>query len=271
MKTSTLPLGKHPFVADRRDLLLKDYIDKGRIVDSPAIPGALDWYRAFRPDGSRVEYDRDPLYNLEAGCCVLSAPAHQLRLVGQITGNVIAVDSEAVKRQYIADTGYNPDTGENNTGMQVRDMLKRAKKTGLFGLPPALGFAKADPFDAVERLIAQWLGCGTIDGYSMPIAGADDTDGSGRLVWTKPAGGWPEGQGPGTRGGHCFLGHGADAWKLGNTWGYQVAMDDPWTYDCIDESWVLLWPQWILASGRAPNGFALADLLADAAARGQEG
>jgi hypothetical protein len=260
LDTAKLPLGKKPFVPDHRDLLLGSYVDKQKIIDSAAVPAALDWTRwRISP------YDTDPLGNNVLGDCVFAAYAHKLRRIGLITGNpaLANITAEMVKAAYLK------ATEGVDEGFVIRDMLKIAKsETGLLGVRID-AFAAINHRDPVERLVACWLGCGTLNGYALPLASQDQTDPQGRQLWYRPAGGWPEGRGPGTWGGHCEDNH-AEGPMLGtdNSWGQRTVRTEEWITDCCEECWIFLCKEWAPA-GRAPNGFDYQQLLSDARARGE--
>ncbi len=257
-------LGKRPFTRDRRDLLLKDYIEAGRILDSAAIPGAIDWFAQPRLDGTRVPYDRNPLGNLTKGCCVFSGLAHKARRVGQLTGNrTLAGITEADVLQ-----SYAEHTDGQDVGYVVRDLLKEARRVPIFGCVMVDAFAMVDWLDPIERLVACVLGCGTLDGYLLPLSAQGQTDDRGRQLWDVPEGGFPAGQGPGSWGGHCIDQHaeGGDI-SEGDSWGERTAQTERFKLATCDESWLVLIHGWGGLNGRAPNGFAYQDLLADAQAR----
>lgn len=255
-------LGKKPFAADSRDLRLASYVDRSKILDGPAIPAAYDWTKWRGADGRVPPYDADPLGNDVLGDCTFAGFAHKLRRIGQLTGNLAlaSISAEQVKGTYLG------ATGGNDWGYGIRDMLKMAQKDGLFGVRID-AFAAVNWRDPDERRVAGWLGCGTINGYALPLASQTQVDGEGRQLWHRPEGGWPAGQGPGTWGLHCEDNH-AEGGDLGqdNSWGLRTTRTEEWIQDCCDECWLVLVPEWA-AAGRSLNGFAYQDLLADARAR----
>ena len=264
METKTRFLGKKPWEPDTRDLLLKDYIDKPTLVEVAQVPGALDW-GAF----ADVAPDTDPLYNQKAGCCVLSAPGHQVKMVGQVTGAPVLVTEQMVRDAYSALTGYDPVTGANDNGANIRDMLNWWRQKGLYGTTIA-AYCAVNWRDADEIAIAAWLCGGLIGGYNLPIASQGQNDENGNPEWSIPAGGWPANQGPGTWGGHCIYQHGTSpGLDEANSWGEPTVWTPGWRADCCEELWAPLLSLWVLRTGRAPNGFAWADLLRDVEARGQ--
>lgn len=162
--------------------------------------------------------------------------------------------------------GYNPTTGENDDGFIVREMLGIWQRDGLFGTK-AIAYALVGA-DLEEKAIASWLGCGLIGGYSLPISAQRQVDDQGRQLWYLPPGGFPKSEGPGSWGGHCiWMDAPSPQLDGGNSWGQQVYWTQGWDRACCDERWLVLVDGWIDGVGRAPNGFAYEDLLADVKAR----
>ena len=268
METSLIsrPLGKQPFVKDSRDKALKNYLDK-RILANQA-PPALNMATSFAaPDGSQPAWDRDALFNDKAGCCVFSGPGHMTTLVGALTGKPSVVTADMVKTLYSQLTGYDPATGANDNGYVVRDMLNYWKNTGMYG-HKILCYAAVNYLDPDEVAIAQWLGCGVIGGFQLPIASQNQQDAEGRQLWYVPQGGWPAGKGPGSWGGHCiFIPGTSPGMDQGNSWGEPTQWTADWRMQCCDEMWLIIMDDWAVLNGRSPVGFALQDLLNDVASR----
>jgi hypothetical protein len=257
-------LGKLPFVLDHRDLKLAKYIDAGKLIDLAMAPLGADWSAMPTVTGALPIPSTDPLYNNKAGCCVDTGLANEINMVGQQTGNSsLVVTADMVRKKYIEQTGFDPWSGANDTGLVIRDVLKDAMKNGIFGAKP-VAFAAVDWANEQEVALANWLGCGTIGGYALPAASQNQVDEQGRPSWYVPAGGWPSGWGPGTWGGHCIWQHGQ---RNGNTWGEGVIWTQNWAAECCDELWLVLWSEWKMANGRAPDGFDFEQLKLDVAAR----
>ena len=260
-------LGKKPFVSDRRDLALRKYIDKKILANQ--VPAALNLATAFpAPDGSLPVWDGDALGNDVAGCCVFAGPGHMTTLVGALTGKPTVVTKDMVIAVYSHLTGYNPVTGANDNGYVIRDMLDYWKSTGMFG-HKILAYAGVNWKDSDEVAIAQWLGCGVIGGFQLPLASQNQADTQGRQLWYVPTTGWPSGKGPGTWGGHCiFIPGTSPGMDEGNSWGEPTQWTIGWRTQCCDEMWIVILDDWAaLAGGTAPTGFALQDLLNDVASR----
>ena len=256
-------LGCLPKPHDSRDLLLKSYIDKAQLIDAAQVPGALDWGAVPTPTGPLPEADEDPLYNDKAGCCVLAAPGHHVKLVGQLTGAPMIVTAGMVRDAYAAATGYDPATGANDNGWIIRDMLKQWRSKGLYGTTLA-GFCAVDWTDADEVAIAAWLCGGLIGGYALPVRIREqDPDWSVPEALTKD-------DEPGSLGGHCIYQHGASpGLDEANSWGEHTTWTPAWRRKYCSELWAPVLGSWVMKSGRAPNGFAFSDLLADVQARAQ--
>lgn len=256
-------LGLNPKTPDHRDLLLKNYIDAKTLIDAAQVPGALDWGAFPPPTGPLPEADEDPLYNDKASCCVLAAPGHHVKLVGQLTGAPMIVTAGMVRDAYAAATGYDPATGANDNGWIIRDMLKQWRSKGLYGTTLA-GFCAVDWTDADEVAIAAWLCGGLIGGYALPVRIREqDPDWSVPEALTKD-------DEPGSLGGHCIYQHGASpGLDEANSWGEHTTWTPAWRRKYCSELWAPVLGSWVMKSGRAPNGFAFSDLLADVQARAQ--
>jgi hypothetical protein len=259
-------LGKKPYVKDSRDKALKNYLDK-RIL-AKQVPAALNMATCFAaPDGSQPAWDGDVLGNDTCGCCVLAGPGHMTTLVGALTGKQSVVTADMVKSIYSKLTGYDPVTGANDNGYVIRDMLNYWKSTGLYG-HKILCYAAVDYKDPDEVAIAQWLGCGVIGGFALPVASQGQVDDQGRQLWSVPKGGWPLKQGPGTWGGHCIFVPGTSpGMDEGNSWGEPTQWTIEWRSSCCDEMWLVILDDWAVLNGKSPVGFALQDLLNDVASR----
>jgi hypothetical protein len=263
---SLLPLGKAPFQIDTRDLKLSNYIDKNKLINSAQCPLAHDWDTVPTPSGQLPKEDDDPLGNDNAKCCVFSAPGHMVKMIGQQTGEPIIVTKQMVLDAYSI-TGYKLDPKIFDNGFNIRVLLKLWKLFQLYGTK-ALAYVAVNWNDPDEVALASWLGCGVLGGFMLPNASQGQVDKLGRQLWSVPMGGFPAGQGPGTWGRHCIWCHSPSSLVVGgNSWGRKVYWTTPWQQQCCEEMWMVLVDRWKMATGRAPNGFAFDDLLADAAVR----
>lgn len=262
----TVPLGGLPHEPDARDLALKNYVDKNKLIDSMQCPLAHDWYSVPTIAGKTPELDKDPLGNNVANCCVFSAPGHMVKMIGQQTGSPVSVTADMVFNAYSVG-GYELDTKLFDNGFPIRGMLKIWKLLGLYGTK-ALVYAAVNWCDPGEVALASWLGCGTIGGFKLPLASQGQVDDRGKQLWSVPQGGFPEGGGPLTWGRHCvWCCKPSPILDGGNSWGQDTYWTVEWQQQCCEERWMVIVDKWKMPNGRAPDGFAFDDLLADAAAR----
>jgi hypothetical protein len=263
---SLLPLGKLPFQPDTRDLKFSDYIDKSKLISVANCPLAHDWEAVPNCEGQKLEPDLDPLANVNAKCCVFSAPGHMVKMIGHQTNSPIIVTSDMVLDAY-GISGYRLDPKLFDNGFNIRVMLKIWKLLGLYGTK-ALAYTLVNWRDPEELALASWLGCGTIGGFALPKASQGQVDAQGRQLWFVPPGGFPEGQGPGTWGPHAiWTCKPSPALDGGNSWGRNTYWTMEWGFECCDERWMVLVDKWQMATGRAPNGFAFNDLMSDVKTR----
>lgn len=271
--TSNLPppatirhLGRRPFIVDRRDIWLTNYLDRPKLaeaIDASMAPRLVDWATLPLPSGARPQPDTDPLFNDQAGCCVFSMAGHKVNLVAQHALSPVRVTAEMVRDAYAKRTGYDPVTRTGDNGAYIReDLLKPWKRDGLWGTK-LLAYAQVNWTNPEEVALANWLCGGLMGGYNLPAIYGEQVDAHGRPQWTRPESGWPPGQGPSSSRGHAIYTHGE---RSGNTWGQGVVMDQSWVNDACDELWFGLLDIWQVGWS-APNGFAWQDLFRDAEAR----
>lgn len=227
-------------------------------------PVAPNWAAFPTPNGQRPKPDRDPLGNNIAGDCVLAELGHHVNLIGQQIGDPkLVVTADMVLKEYTKLTGWDPKTGRNDTGLYMRDVIDIAMKEGLFGVK-ILAACAVNPQDQEEVGLGVWCGCGLAGGYDLPMATETQYDSDGRAFWYVPSEGWEKGDYPGKRGGHCMHMNGTSPAADGfNSWGEDTTSTNAWRRECCSELWLYVIDRWIETTGRAPNGFALQDLLAD--------
>jgi len=261
-------LGLGPWTPDHRDLLLSKYVDAKKLIEYSRVPSASDWGSFPTPSGKLPRPDQDPLYNDVAGACFFSMVAHHARMVGQHVGDQsLWPTAEDVGREYQKRTGYDPATGANDTGFVLRTGLKIWMQEGFFGTR-TVAYALVGK-SAEEKAIANWLGCGTCAGFSLPASAQTQTNPRGRQLWYVPEGGFKAaGDYPGKWGRHGIYRRNASVGLYGgNSWGDDdTAWTPEWDDQCCDENWIVLVDRWVEHS-RAPNGFARDDLLLDVQSR----
>jgi hypothetical protein len=150
--TTSLKLGKMPATKDSRDLRMLKYFTGAPIPQAPASYGH---YQSVQDWGM--------LANDKYGCCVPAGLAHLLKMWREMWKRAdISISDEQVLQAYHEITelmnpgnGFNPETGENDTGCNMRIALNWFKNVGY---PDAdgnrhkiVGYGIIDPKD-VQRL-----------------------------------------------------------------------------------------------------------------------
>ena len=262
LEHSMRPLGRHFDTHKASDLCFAKYIDKAVLIGTLQAPAALNWKAFPTVTGLLPEPDTDPLANDTLGCCVFAAPGHMINMIAKQLGITnLVVTADMVRAEYLK------RTGGSDTGYYVRSMLDIWKSEGLYGTKID-GYCMVNKNSADEVALATWLGGGLIGGYNLPLASQGQVDSKGRQLWDVPVGGWPAGQGPSSWGGHCMDVQGTSpGMDEVNSWGESVEYTAAWRQDCCSELYLPLVKNWQGTDGRAPNGFAYQDLLADITAR----
>jgi hypothetical protein len=210
--------------------------------------------------------DTDALGNHIAGDCYFAMVGHLVRMVGQQIGDPTLGPTEAeVLAEYSRRTGYDPVTGANDVGFNMQAGMDIWSTEGFFRTK-AVAWAYVGKSRA-ERTVANWLGCGTCGGFSLPITAKKQTDPVGRQLWYLPPGELTNNDAPASWGRHAIYGKSASPQLCdGTSWGQKVVWTWEWDDKYCDERILVITDAW-LRTGRAPNGFALQDLLSDARAR----
>lgn len=116
-----LKLGKLPATVDPRDFMFSELRTDIPLPKHPK--------RFGRTNLPNQEWGMDG--NDVAGCCVFSSAAHITRLWYADKGERVEFNAETVLSDYSALTGYDPDTGENDNGTNMRQMMNYWRKVGI--------------------------------------------------------------------------------------------------------------------------------------------
>ena len=247
-------LGKTPKKEDKRTLKLANYLDKAKL---PPIPPSFSWIdKGCIADWKMFANDR-------YGDCVWAAWAHLIMSITACSGNPIVPTDEDVLTAY-ASTGFDPSTGANDNGTNELDSCKYMQQTGMAGHKIGV-YVEVNPKDQQEVMAAIYLFGGVLFGTSLPVCE------QGQPKWSKPSPGGSCDATAGSWGGHgiCGLAYSENGTTV-ITWGAPLEVD--WDYctgsdqngtPYMEEMWAFVSPDWINGTQPAPNGFLLADLMAD--------
>lgn len=261
VKTITHPVSGRSFKLGRRRpvargprLSLRNYLLKS----FPAAPAAADY--AAKPAAFLAEV----LGNDALADCTAAGAFHIGGALLANAGAPIPFTEADVVKFYSATTGYVPGDPATDQGGNEQDVLNYWQRTGLVpGAHRITGYVAIDGGNADEVKAALWLFENLYFGVELPDAWVDPMPAASGFTWNVAGS-------PGPDNGHCFAGVGYDgAGVTIDTWGMLGKI----TYAAVakyaaaagqGELYAVLGPDAIdQASGKAPNGFDAAQLLAD--------
>ncbi len=253
-------LGKKAARYDPRTLKLSNYMHTAL----PPPPAEVSWVTQV-PSWPM-------LMNSELGDCVCAGMGHALQqwsyyATRPAPGEIVMTDAQAI-RLYEILGNYVPGDPSTDNGVVMLDAVKYWRNSGIVsGSTNAphqiVGFLSLNPANMTEVFQAiQWFG-NVFTGIALPITaqGADS--------WTMAPGGiYTDNGAPGSWGGHCVVtGAASPATLTCVTWGTTLKMSHNFWLNYVDECFVTVSPEWLIAaSATAPSGLDLAQLTADLAA-----
>lgn len=255
--TKQFKLGKLPFKSDKRDLKYNDY----KATQLPQIPstfGHENLVQNWQMLGNGPDDSVFPGFQ-GAGDCTCAGSDHEIML-WTTEGSTIAQFSGAnTISDYSAITGYDPQTGENDNGAQVRDVLSYRQQTGMIdakGKRHKIGaYLQLDQTNLNEVFEACYLFSAVGIGIEVPDSAMDQFNRG--EPWTVVKGAQIEG-------GHYILIVGYDKnYIYVVTWGQVQKMDYKFFAKYCDEAWAILSVEFINSRGVSPEGFNLPQLQTD--------
>lgn len=126
------------------------------------------------------------LGNQLAGCCAFSGSAHETMLWTAEAGAMAQFTDDSVLAEYGALTGYDPQTGADDNGTNVVELLSYRRKSGLAdvsGKRHKIGaYVKLKPGNLTELRYASYYFDGVGIGVQFPEQWMDAFN-AGRFVW----------------------------------------------------------------------------------------
>lgn len=169
-------LGRLPKKFDGRDFKFEDFHKEGS-VHIPTIFGHGGTFK-----------DWGMLGNDKYGDCVWAGAAHEtmnytnLAAGGVVGQEVVKFTDEGVLSDYGACTGFNPATGENDNGTEVRASYKYRQKTGIIdadGKRHKIGaYVSINPKNMQHLAEALWIFEGVGIGIEFPNTAMEQTNNS---------------------------------------------------------------------------------------------
>lgn len=185
--------------------------------------------------------------NDSCSCCTCAAKAHVIMAATANVGNLVVPEPAEIMALYQSLSGYNPATGQNDTGLAMTDVFDHWFKNPIAG-QKLLGWVKIDVKNRThfEQCINLF---GTCDvGVQFPQSAED------QFANNQP---WDiVGRDGGILGGHDvpYLGYGSEG-ETCITWGRRQQCGIPWFQTYADEGYGLIMEGWFDTAGKTPSGF----------------
>lgn len=257
----TFLLGKRDATYDSRDL---SYADVRSSMKLPPIPPPGGGYGTDFGTAGWLMLGNGPDDSVFAGfngCgdCAWAGPAHEVMESSKNSGRAVpAFSGKTIVEQYSAYSGYDPQTGLDDTGSNVREVLKWRQSQGLVddaGVAHKIGsYVALEPGNLTQLWEALWLFEAVGIGIQFPQSAMDQTN-AGQI--------WSVVPGAKIEGGHYIplVGHPTTAVWTCVTWGQRQTMTPQFLTAYCDEAWA-----WIDAerysqvTGKTQQGFRDIDL-----------
>jgi len=243
---SKMKLGKKPPVHDPRTFQLADYIDNKAL---PPVPEKLIYAGNIPPDGWGMMANHN-LHN-----CTCAAAGHLIMEWTDDNKHMVTLADQDIINLYIAITGYNPATGQNDTGADEKTTLNYWRNNGVAG-HKILAYTALEPKNHYHVKQALYLFGGCMIGLNLPFSAQM------QKIWSVLPGG-PVGDGlPGTWGGHAMAVIGYDNEGITVvTWGETKKMTWSFFETYFEEAYAIISIDFT-GKRKAPNGFDLFALQA---------
>jgi hypothetical protein len=233
-------LGKLKPKFNYKTLYLEHFLDKG-LLPTPA----TKVYREYKiPDVAKQMFGND-----RYGDCTCAGVANLSILFSSHTGTLVIPTTEDVLSLYSKVTGFNEQTGENDNGAAMTDVLDYWKTTGFLG-NKILGWAQIDHTNETHRQLAVDIFGATYVGVQLPASAQQQFIEGEECHWSVVSGSPIEG-------GHCIIhpGYGLTGGDYG-TWGnWFVKASTAWEQTYIDEEYVVISQEWInKVTNKTPGG-----------------
>jgi hypothetical protein len=260
-----LKLGKRPATYDRRDITYADVRPAGTSLPQAPLPGGgygtdfADWLMLGNGPCDDGSVESDWAAYEGAGDCAWAGPAHETMEASKNAARPVpGFTCLNVLEQYSAYSGYNPQTGANDNGSNVRDVLSWRQKKGLLdsaGAAHKIGtYVALEPGNTSQLWEALWLFEAVGIGINFPTSAMDQFN-AGKM-WSVVAGATIEG-------GHYVpvVGHPVQNVWTCVTWGKRQTMTPQFLTTYCDEAWAYIDPErYNVVTGETLQSFTDADL-----------
>lgn len=263
MTITPLHLGKKPATYSKLDLRFANLRPSN--LSLPTFPkpgggygmdfGATGWLMLGNgPD--------DTVFPGFQGCgdCVWGGAGHEVMELNKNVGRPVpAFSGRTIVNQYSAYSGYDPQTGSNDNGSDVREVLTWRQQKGLLddsGTAHKIGvFVSLEPGNVQDLWEALWLFEAVGIGVNFPTSAMDQFN-NGNQTWSVAPGSPIDG-------GHYvpLVGHPTNNIWTCVTWGCRQTMTAQWLTTYCDEAWAYItMERYSAVTGKTPQGWRDVDL-----------
>jgi hypothetical protein len=246
-------LGLKKHVALPGDIYLKNY----RLKAPSPLPQHPDTFGHY---GLIGDNDWGMLGNDRYGDCAVAGPSHETMLANKIRGVDMPFNDACVLQTYGEITGFDPATGANDNGTDMRALAEYRMNTGILDANgnrhKILAYAWLTPGDSNGLSEAMWLFDGMVGiGIQVPQLAMDQFQQN--FPWDLS----PTGEGD-IEGGHYIPGMGDDGNIQTVTWSRRQPMTKRFYAKYNDATLVYVTDE-MLVNGKTPENFDLQALIAD--------
>lgn len=248
---SKMKFGRLPHTEDARTLMLSKYLDQ---ADLPPIPKQHNW-------GKKIKRDNwGDMGNLRTNLCTCAAAGHLIMAWTSNTGRLKRPKNDAILNAYCAVSNYNPETNQNDEGVESLKVFKYWRKNEIGG-HQIIAFAKLEDKNRQQLIQTIYLFGGCYIGLNLPKSAERQYNKTKK--WTIPRVGKKSDAKKGSWFGHAVLaiGYKNDELRI-ITWGVEMVMTmDFW--EAYSEESYALFSEAFIKDEKTPSGIDIEHLRRD--------
>jgi hypothetical protein len=204
------------------------------------------------------------------GCCTFSDRGHTCILWNKEGQHPVTITGKETVSDYSALTNYDPQTGENDNGCAILDVLNYALNTGILdadGNRHKIGaFLELDITNIDEVKEAMYIFSDVTVGIQFPDSAMNQFNAGGVVIWDVEPNATIDGAHDVPLYGTAKVVGYSDGIFYLDTWDKIIGMTLAFFKKYVDEGYVILSPEFLNSQGVSPEGFDLPTLQADLAA-----
>lgn len=251
IKFSKVKFGRRPRISDERTFKLSGYLDTQNELP---IPKRHNWGKKIKKDKWGV------MGNFRTNLCTCAAAGHLIMVWTSNTSKLQRPQEEDIMKAYCDLTNYNPETDENDEGVEALKVLKYWRKNGIAG-EKIIAFAEVEDGNHEQLLKTIYLFGGCYVGLNLPKSAERQYNTTKK--WTIPRGGKKKDAKKGSWIGHMVLvtGYNKDELRV-VTWGREIIMTIDFWKEYGEESYAVF-SETFIKNDKTPTGISVEVLLND--------